>query len=840
MRKWIMAVGLLMAGSLVASGPILADSNPAPQWSMAAGGNSGTLEGSATLGVGQVDSHALLLTGTPGSDVVVPKPVVDTTQSYTAMAWVKLNALQGYQTFLSIDGDQVSGFYLQLRGDSGNFAMTVQTTDNQNVIAGAMDPPVVGVWYHVAGVYDASSHMLSFYVNGVLQQTVLLNHPLQATGDTAIGRGKYGGNPVDWVNGEIDDACLYQTALTGAEIRAAAGPTLPPPPTPSFTINANQVTAHVSPTLYGLMTEEINHSYDGGLYAELIQNRIFKDNPNTPDHWSLVQDAGSAGAIALDTTQPINKALTTCLKMTVASVPSKGRVGVANDGYWGIPVMPKTRYQASFYAKSSDRFSGPLTVDIENSDGSVVYAQATARQITTDWHQYTVTLKTGDVTPSETNRFVVSAHSPGTVWLNLVSLFPPTYHKRSNGNRIDLMQMLGAMKPAFLRLPGGNYLEGNTIAERFAWKNTLGPLVDRPGHQGPWGYRSSDGMGLLEYLEWCQDLHMHPVLAVYAGYSLGGEHVDGGPQLTPFVQSALDEIQYVIGDPDTLWGAERVRDGHPAPFPLTYVEIGNEDMFDKSGSYDGRFAQFYDAIKAQYPHLQLIATTQVKTRTPDVYDEHYYRSPASFEGDTHHYDKYPRSGPKVFVGEWASQEGRLTPDLNSALGDAAWMTGMERNSDVVILESYAPMFVNVNPHASQWGTNLIGYDALHSYGSPSYYAQQMFGNLHGDLVVNATLHGVPGMYEDVTRDSHTGMVYVKVVNTLGQSQSIPITIEGVSSVAAEGQAIVLTSAHTEDTNTLTDPMKIVPMTTTVTSLGKNFVYTFAPYSVNILALRTKM
>ena len=225
----------------------------------------------------------------------------------------------------------------------------------------------------------------------------------------------------------------------------------------------------------------------------------------------------------------------------------------------------------------------------------------------------------------------------GTLWLQLVSVFPPTYKNTANGNRIDLMEKLAAMHPQFLRFPGGNYLEGNTIAQRFDWKKTIGPLVDRPGHESPWGYWSTDGFGLLEFLEWCEDLKMRPVLAVYAGYSLHGEHVNPGDGLDPYVQDALDEIEYVTGGADTKWGAERIKDGHAKPFALHYVEIGNEDWFDRSGSYDGRFTQFFRAIKQKYPELELIATAPVKTVTPDVLDEHFYvRATENFHSADHY------------------------------------------------------------------------------------------------------------------------------------------------------------------------------------------------------------
>jgi alpha-L-arabinofuranosidase len=503
----------------------------------------------------------------------------------------------------------------------------------------------------------------------------------------------------------------------------------------TLSVDVDKPGIRMSPTLYGLMTEEINHSYDGGLYGELIQNRTFKDRPSMA-HWSVVNTGGATGSIALDTTDPVNTtALTTSLRLTVPPLTGDQHVGVANNGYWGIPVKPNTHYTVSFYAKADETFAGPLTIALESADGKTVYATATIPTIAKTWQQYNPVLDTKDLTPSADNRFVIWASGPGKVWFNLVSLFPPTYHDRANGNRIDLMQMMADMHPAFLRLPGGNYLEGDHVADRFDWKKTIGNLDQRPGHQGPWGYRSSDGLGLLEFLNWCEDLNMQPVLAVYAGYSLQQDHVAPGPKLEPFVQDALDEIEYVTGDATTKWGKVRVANGHPEPFKLQYVEIGNEDWFDRSRSYSGRFAQFYDAIKAKYPNLQLIATTTVRDRTPDLLDIHHYDSARIMAGRANEFDNTDRNGPKIFVGEWATTEGRPTPTLNAALGDAAYMTGLERNSDIVKIASYAPLLVNVNRRAAQWGTNLIGYDAINSFGSPSYYAQKMFSENRGDVVL---------------------------------------------------------------------------------------------------------
>jgi alpha-N-arabinofuranosidase len=403
------------------------------------------------------------------------------------------------------------------------------------------------------------------------------------------------------------------------------------------------------------------------------------------------------------------------------------------------------------------------------------------------------------------------------------------------------MNLLAAMQPKFMRLPGGNYVEGDHISERFDWKKTIGPQnnpwTDRPTHMSPWHYRSSDGMGLLEFLEWCEDLKMEPVLAVYAGYSLQQEHVDPGPALEPYVQDALDEIEYVTGGADSKWGAERIKDGHPAPFPLHYVEVGNEDQFDHSHSYDGRFAQFFHAIKQRYPNLQVIATTPVKGVTPDVLDEHFYMSARESFSQAHHYDAYDRKGPKIFVGEWATREGDPTPNLQAALADAAWLTGLERNSDLIIMASYAPLFVNVNPGGMQWATDLIGYDALSSYGSPSYWTQVMFSSHLGTEVVASTLDNAPArVYASVTRDDAKHKLFVKVVNATSTAQPLAIALTGVKKVAPQATLTTMSGKTPNATNSITHPDAVVPVVRKVPIAGPKFTQTFAPYSVNVLEL----
>ena len=532
----------------------------------------------------------------------------------------------------------------------------------------------------------------------------------------------------------------------------------------------------IGPLFYGMMTEEINHAYDGGLYAETIRNRSLRDDPTNPVGWSAIQNNGGRIAVSLDTTQPIaGTALTNCLRLDVMNQGrgnGGGNIGVANEGYWGVPVVANQPYQVSFWAKATPGARGSMTLALESRDGSQKYGTIEAGPLTGEWKKYTLTMRGAANAPANTiGRFAAYPKGAGTVWMTLVSVMPPTYKNRPNGNRIDLMEKMAALKPAYLRLPGGNYLEGVTLQDKFDWKSTLGPLEQRSGHRGTWDYRSSDGMGLMEFLGWCEDLGIEPVLAVHAGYALNGTYVNPGPDLQPYVDDALEEIEFLIGGPTTKWGKRRVELGHPQPYKLTYVEIGNEDWFDRSGSYNGRYKQIHDAIKAKYPQLQLIASANVTGVRPDVVDDHYYRSAAAMAADAGHYDSYERTGPKIFVGEWASTEGNPTPTLKAALGDAAWLTGLERNADVVVMECYAPLFVNVNRGAQQWGTNLIGYNAAQSFGSPSFYVQSMFGNYTGDRVVpsNITMPPVAGVKPP------SGGIGVATWNTQAEFDDIKVT-----------------------------------------------------------------
>jgi alpha-L-arabinofuranosidase len=683
------------------------------------------------------------------------------------------------------------------------------------------------------------------------------------------------------------------TLSPGAKARIAAYFTKEQKPA-TLTVRVDQPGAKIDPIFYGLMTEEINYSYDGGLYAELIRNRIFQDRPpvtrgpagtsgapanpaeaKNPNliHWRLVADNGSIVDMDIDTRDPVNStALKNSLRLDIKSVAAGGRVGVANDGYWGIPVKPDTTYTVSFYAKAGRDFKGSLTAAIEGNNG-VVYASGRVKKPGEAWRHYTIKIKTGKVQATADARFVLSTSSQGSLWFSLVSLFPPTYKNRVNGMRVDIMEKLADMKPGFLRFPGGNYLEGNDFANRFNWKATIGRLEDRPGHMSPWNYRSTDGVGLLEFLAWCEDLNMEPIVGVYAGLHLdGGRTTITGEALKPFVQEALEEIEYITGDASTEWGARRVRDGHPAPFKLRYVEIGNEDWLNNGlRDYAGRFTMFYDAIKAKYPNLKVISTMRSRDRynhgrTPDLFDDHFYVSIPTALAQAHYYDKYDRSATKIFVGEWATNNPGSgdTGHMGFALGDAAWLTGLERNADVIVMNAYAPLLVNVNPGGRQWQVNLIGYDDLTSFGSPAYYVQKMFSNNRGDVVLPAAFDPLPqltaseiplapaqnpsgargpagpfdGLYVSATRDTATGDIILKLVNVQSAPQRLDIVLQGISKVARTATGEVL-AGQPGDKNSVGEPRKIAPQPLAIAGAGAAFIHELPAHSVAVIRLKTR-
>jgi len=489
----------------------------------------------------------------------------------------------------------------------------------------------------------------------------------------------------------------------------------------TITVRADEPGPRTSPRLYGLFFEEINHAGDGGLYAELVRNRGFEDAA-TPDGWSLLKGEGADGAMALDDARPLRAANPRSLRVEVRA----GRVGVVNEGYWGIAVRQGAEYRLSFHARAEQGFRGPIQVALKSAAGQV-YDWTALDQVGTEWRPFSATLRPDTTDPAA--RLVVAADGPCTFWLDMVSLFPAdTWRGRPNGLRADLAAMLHDVTPSFVRFPGGCFVEGDQLVNAFRWKDTIGDMQQRPGHWNLWGYRSTDGLGLHEYLQMCEDLGAEPLFVINCGMAHGGNvPMD---RMAEWVQDALDAIEYANGSIQTEWGALRALNGHREPFGLGMIEIGNENG---GPAYEERYALFWDAIKAEYPGIKLVANVPVTSRPIDILDEHYYSSPDWFASQAHKYDSYSRAGPRIYVGEYACTQNCGQGNLRAALGEAAFMTGMERNSDVVVMASYAPLFVNVNDR--RWNPDAICLDSSRCYGTPSYHVQRLFSRNRGDTVL---------------------------------------------------------------------------------------------------------
>lgn len=503
----------------------------------------------------------------------------------------------------------------------------------------------------------------------------------------------------------------------------------------TVSVQVNQPGAVVSSNLFGIFFEEINFAGEGGLYAEMVRDRAFYDVANA-DYWTFVTEGTAAGSMNVDTTQPLNTNIVNSLKLTMTS--GSGSVGAANSGFWGMSLQAGATYNLNFYAMAASGFNGPITAQLENAAGTTVYARVSFSGLTGSWQKFSASLVPNS---TDTNaQLVLTISQAGAIWLDVVSLFPQaTFNNRTNGLRADLANMLAALGPSFCRYPGGNFIEGANITNAVRWKKTIGDISQRPGHMDDaWGYWSTDGYGADEYFRECEDMGMTPLYAINAGLALGfdGSSNNTVPldQMGPWVQDALDMIQYANGDTSTTWGALRAANGHPAPYNLQYMEIGNEN----GGSYyDDRYALFYRAIKSNYPAMHLIVPDWggIPTSTPvEIQDEHYYSSPSTFISYATKYDSYSRGGPHVFVGEYAVTSGYGTyGNLSAALGEASFMTGMERNSDIVLMASYAPLFGNVND--MQWQPDLIYYNSSQVFGTPSYYVQKLFSQNRGDTVL---------------------------------------------------------------------------------------------------------
>ena len=517
-------------------------------------------------------------------------------------------------------------------------------------------------------------------------------------------------------------------------------------------IDANQRGPRISPTHYGIFFEDINHAADGGLYAELIRNRSFEDGPSygapaDMQAWSTY--AASPSQLTAHLVQPskktplLNSVQQNALELTINATAAQP-VCLVNEGFWGINTVQGRTYRLSFWAKG--KYKGKIKATLCDKDGSNVYAETKIDgSIGKNWTKYTAELNaTGNDAKAQ---FALVFDGKGTLTIDVVSLFPPTFKNRENGLRPDLAQMLFEMHPKFMRFPGGCFVEGQISPENaFRWERTIGPIEERPGHWNVnWGYRTTDGIGFHEYLQMAEDLGAKPLYVVNVGLWHGGQTaVDS---LQPWIDETLAALEYANGDVTTKYGALRAKNGHPAPFNIEYLEIGNEnnqpDPRQQSDHYYDRFRLFKEQILKKYPKMHLIGNVAAwGTDTPtwdskesvELLDEHYYRNPAWFADNFHKYDTYDRRGPKIYVGEYAVTDGfGDLGNMNAALGEAVYMMGMENNSDIVPLNSYAPIFVNEND--ARWRPDMIRFNSSRVMGTPSYYVQMLMPRNIGTQVV---------------------------------------------------------------------------------------------------------
>lgn len=495
-------------------------------------------------------------------------------------------------------------------------------------------------------------------------------------------------------------------------------------------------TAHRGPVIgslqYGIFYEEINHAGDGGIYAELIRNGSMEENGSKPDYWQTIGNA----TIGISSQNLINGAQRYAMQLNMKGEGD----GTRNTGYWGIHIVEGQTYKVNLWIRTAEGWEGDVTLTLEDSEGTDLGHAVLPVSDAGTWKKYSAEIvATGNC---QQGYFAIKGNEAGQLYLDCVSLFPPTFMGRENGMRIDLAEKLAALHPKFMRFPGGCYIEGGN---RYQWRHTVGPVEERLGiYNSQWGYPVTNGMGFHEFLQLAEDLGAEPMFVVNMG--MGHGWVQDYQHIQDFIQEALDALEYANGDASTVWGAKRIAAGHPEPFGMRLIEIGNENYnytfnnnSDQSDHYAERYRQFYDAIKAKWPETICIGNVEAwGTDNPswrnahpvDVVDEHYYKSPDWFAGNYHKYDNSSRSSHKIYNGEYAvTSDYGTNGTLKAALGEAIYMAGMERNSDVCVMASYAPIFINENE--SQWKPDMLHYNAYASFGTPSYWAQQMMASTVG-------------------------------------------------------------------------------------------------------------
>jgi alpha-L-arabinofuranosidase len=546
----------------------------------------------------------------------------------------------------------------------------------------------------------------------------------------------------------------------------------------SLTVDVDKPGVKISPTLWGIFFEDINLSADGGIYPEFVRNRSFEDS-DQPDHWTITKGPNDKSEIAIDSSRPLDPLNRQSLRVKV-----DGELTLTNKGYWGMNVVKGESYQVRLAARGADGFEGPIGVSLRRADKTRVegvppsnrgqdardtqdggaLAQGEITGFTDQWKGFSLDLKATDTDRKAQLSLTVSGK--GTLWLDMVCVAPAKTWK-NHGLRPDLCAMLAGLKPSFVRFPGGCWVEGDDMAHMYHWKNTIGEFWHRKPLWNIWRYWATHGLGYHEYLQVCEDLGAEPLFVINVGMS--HREVIPMDQMGQWVQDALDAIEYANGPADTIWGGLRARNGHPEPFGLKYIEIGNENG---GPPYQERYVLFHDAIRARYPKMTIVADQPTRQRPCDIVDEHYYSNPEFFMQQADRYDKYDRKGPKIYVGEYAVTQDCGQGNLRGAIGEAAFMTGMERNSDIVVMASYAPLFANVN--YKRWNPDLICFDSSRVYGLPSYYVQKMFAENRGDVVLPVAVNA-PAAEQSSSEEGRGGAIGVGTWLTQAEFKDIKVT-----------------------------------------------------------------
>ena len=631
---------------------------------------------------------------------------------------------------------------------------------------------------------------------------------------------------------------------------------------PVFTVNVNQVKGTVQPTMWGIFFEDINLAADGGVYAELVKNRSFEFA--TPlMGWREQRREGGTGSVLVINRGSSNENNPRFIRATLTS--DKGSYGLSNEGFRGMGIKANDQYDFSVLAKQNKGSRIVLNIELVDAKGEKI-GGASLSPAGDQWRKYQVSFTATATEPKA--RVNIWFEGKGSIDLDMISLFPKdTWKNRPGGLRADLVQLLADLKPGFLRFPGGCIVEGRELATRYQWKKTVGNVDERKVIVNRWNtefrhrptpdYYQSFGLGFFEYFQLAEDIGAEPLPILNCGMACQFNTAEVVPtnEIDPYIQDAMDLIEFANGAVTTKWGKLRAQMGHPAPFNLKMMGVGNEQW---GPQYIERYVIFSKAIKAKYPNIKLVNSVgpdpdgdrfnflndTLRKMKADFLDEHYYRSPEWFTQNAKRYDNYDREGPKIFAGEYAAQSVQtVSPDNKNnwkcALSEAAFMTGLERNADVVNMASYAPLFAHTE--GWQWTPNLIWFDNLNSYGTPDYYVQKLYSNNKGTNLIsilqnNEAIAGQDSIYASAVLDKASNEIVLKIVNTDDREQKRNIVIDGAANLNSAAKLTVL-KADLDDLNSIAEPVKIKPVDQPISLNGKTVSLTLAPYSVNVIRIK---